>query len=83
MAVKTEFKSYRDELVSIIKDCGQELIDRAEEMVAKDARYIGDFNINISIPHPTVEPPMITWDTSTPCTAYTRRKYNYPMESDS
>lgn len=41
-------KKYRDELVQQIKDAGQELIDRAEFMVAPDLDLISNFDISIS-----------------------------------
>ena len=44
MAVK---KPYREELVQEIKDVGQELIDRADELVPKDLRLITGFSIRI------------------------------------
>jgi hypothetical protein len=56
---------YRDELVQIIKDMGQELINRAEEMVSEDAQFITDFNIMIAIPNPRDELPSITYSGST------------------
>lgn len=44
MAIK---KPYRKELVQEIKDVGQELIDRADELVPKDLRLITGFSIRI------------------------------------
>lgn len=44
MAIK---KPYREELVQEIKDVGQELIDRADELVPKDLRLITGFSIRI------------------------------------
>lgn len=41
-------KKYRDELVQQIKDAGQELIDRAEYIVAPDLDLISNFDISIS-----------------------------------
>ena len=40
-------KPYREELVQEIKDVGQELIDRADELVPKDLRLITGFSICI------------------------------------
>lgn len=40
-------KNYRDRLVDYIKDIGQELIDRAEQMVDEDTDYISNFSIHI------------------------------------
>lgn len=58
---------YRDELVEQIRLVGQELIDRAEEMVAPDMNMIADFSINIvfakSYDH--VPLPEISWSTMT------------------
>lgn len=55
---------YRDELVQVIKDIGQEIIDRAESMVGPDVDMIGDFGISIDIPQPMDGPPQLTWSTS-------------------
>lgn len=58
--------SYRDELVQRIKEAGQELIDRAENMVDKEVDYITDFDIYINL-HPEgdcVEIPTIQWNTT-------------------
>lgn len=41
-------KEYRGFLVEQIKAVGQELIDRAEQMVGPDLDLISDFNIYIS-----------------------------------
>lgn len=73
MSGSTPNGNYRDELVAIIKDIGQELIDRAEEMVAEDATFIKDFHIDIDIPNPRDEDPTITWQHSTLCTNYLNR----------
>lgn len=64
----TPDKKYRDQLVTLIKDVGQELIDRAEEMVSEDASFIKDFHISIDIPNPHESDPTITWSHSTLCT---------------
>lgn len=56
--------NYRAELVQIIKDMGQELIDRAESMVHEDCDMITNFNINIDIPQPVDGCPELTWSTS-------------------
>ena len=74
MSGSTPNGNYRDELVAIIKDIGQELIDRAEEMVAEDATFIKDFYIDIDIPNPRDEDPTITWHHSTLCTNYLNRR---------
>lgn len=46
MSVKIENK-YRDELVANIRAVGQELIDRADQMVSPDLDMISDFEIHI------------------------------------
>lgn len=38
-------KLHRDELVARIKDAGQELIDRAEQMVSENTDMISGFSI--------------------------------------
>lgn len=50
MAVPRNEASYRDKLVSKIKLAGQELIDRADSLVAEDLDMIGDFDIWVNIP---------------------------------
>lgn len=42
-------KSYRDELVARIKDAGQELIDRAEQMVSENTDLISSFSIYLRL----------------------------------
>jgi hypothetical protein len=42
-------KLYRDELVARIKDAGQELIDRAEQMVSENTDLISSFSIYLKI----------------------------------
>jgi hypothetical protein len=61
----THYDNYRDQLVQIIKDVGQEIIDRAESMVDKDVDLITNFNISVDIPQPVLEAPSITWSTQT------------------
>lgn len=73
MSGSTPNGNYRDELVAIIKDIGQELIDRAEEMVHEDATFIKDFHIDINIPNPRIEDSTITWHHSTLCTNFINR----------
>ena len=58
-------EKYRDILVKQIKDVGQELIERADEMVAVDLDAITDFNIHINLPPIMDEIPTIEWTTST------------------
>ena len=42
-------KLYRDELVARIKDAGQELIDRAEQMVSENTDLISGFSIYLRL----------------------------------
>lgn len=42
-------KLYRDELVARIKDAGQELIDRAEQMVSENTDLISSFSIHLRL----------------------------------
>lgn len=42
-------KPYREEVVQSIKDAGQELIDRAEDMVSPNADMITGYRIEIDI----------------------------------
>ena len=42
-------KLYRDELVARIKDAGQELIDRAEQMVSENTDLISSFSIYLRL----------------------------------
>lgn len=58
-------KKYRDILVDQIKSAGQQLIDRAEEMVSDKASYIKGCSINIDIPQPSDEPVSISWTLET------------------
>lgn len=45
MAIEVVKKPYREKLVQEIKEAGQELIDRADELVPKDLHLItGVFN---------------------------------------
>ena len=52
MAIKKVNENSRELLVKLIKDVGQDLIDRAEEMVPHGAEYMTDYSINISFPCP-------------------------------
>lgn len=54
---------YRDKLVAYIKDAGQDLIDRAEQMVGSDTDLISNFNISISFPQEYGSIPVIEWST--------------------
>lgn len=56
---------YRDILVNQIKSAGQQLIDRAEEMISENLSYITGFSINIDIPQPSDEPVSISWTVET------------------
>lgn len=42
-------QKYRDELVQLIRDAGQELIDRAEQMVSPGVDLITSFDIRIHV----------------------------------
>ena len=42
-------KLYRDELVARIKDAGQELIDRAEQIVSENTDLISGFSIYLRL----------------------------------
>lgn len=56
--------TYRDKLIQQIKEAGQELIDRAEDMVSENTDLISDFYINIHFlqgEHPPV--PEVSWTT--------------------
>ena len=66
MAIK---KPYREELVQEIKDVGQELIDRADELVPKDLRLITGFSIRIDFNQGDCVPiPEISYEYGTFCT---------------
>lgn len=47
MAIEVVKKPYREELVQEIKEVGQELIDRADELVPKDLQFVTGFSIHI------------------------------------
>ena len=55
--------TYREELVQRIKDVGQELIDRADEMISEDTELITSFYININNIDKPSELPTIDWTT--------------------
>ena len=59
-------KSMHDYLVDQIKAAGQEMINRAEEMVSGNPKLVTDFNINIHIPN-VDELPTISWTTEVIC----------------
>lgn len=66
--VKSEKTAYRDKLINMIKGAGEELINRAEEMVDERTVLITDFHIHIDFAQgdfPTV--PEISWTTSVAC----------------
>lgn len=54
---------YRDDLVQVIKDIGQEIIDRAESMVGPDVDMITEFSVYADIPQPMDGPPTLGWST--------------------
>lgn len=58
-------KKYRDILVEQIKSAGQQLIDRAEEMVSEKLAYVTGFSISIDIPQPADRPVSISWTAET------------------
>lgn len=58
-------KKYRDILVELIKSAGQQLIDRAEEMVSEKLAFVTGFTINVDIPQPADRPVSISWTTET------------------
>jgi hypothetical protein len=55
---------YREELVLRIKEAGQELIDRAEQMISKDTDAISDFSLYINLNQVDLLVPTIEWSTS-------------------
>lgn len=55
-------KLYRDELVARIKDAGQELIDRAEQMVSENTDLISSFSIYLRLDTENCIP-SIEWST--------------------
>lgn len=55
-------ENYRTHLVNQIKGVGQELIDRAEQMVSPDLDLISDFNISVSFDQEGI--PVIEFSTS-------------------
>lgn len=58
-------KKYRDILVEQIKSAGQQLIDRAEEMVSEKLTFVTGFTINVDIPQPADRPVSISWTAET------------------
>lgn len=62
MAIKNDIP-YRDKLVAYIKDAGQDLIDRAEQMVGSDTDLISNFSIHITFPQDLGSIPVIEWST--------------------
>lgn len=65
---------YREELIQSIKDAGQELINRAEDMVPRDMEGVFDFDISISFPSGEQIPlPEITWTNARYCTNTVKR----------
>ena len=74
MAIKAVKKPYREELVREIKEVGQELIDRADELVPKDLRLITGFSIHINFNQGDCVPiPDITYKYGTLCTISKKR----------
>ena len=60
-----QHKKYRDILVEQIKSAGQQLIDRAEEMVSEKLTFVTGFTINVDIPQPADRPVVISWTVET------------------
>lgn len=74
MAIKAVKKPYREELVREIKEVGQELIDRADELVPKDLHLITGFSIHINFNQGDCVPiPDITCEYGTLCTNSKKR----------
>lgn len=67
MAEESNAHVYAERLIQHIKDAGQELIDRAEEMVNKDTDMISDFNIYIRFDQEFNSIPEIEWTTNVIC----------------
>lgn len=72
MAVKSGVwkmgKEYREDLIKQIKEAGQELIDRAEDMISENTDCITNFTIYISFPQGDLAPcPEISWITDVTC----------------
>ncbi len=57
-------KLNREELVLRIKEAGQELIDRAEQMISKDTDAISDFSLYVNLNQVDLLVPTIEWSTS-------------------
>lgn len=74
MAIEVVKKPYREELVREIKEAGQELIDRADELVSKDLHLITGFSIRIDFNQGDCIPiPDITCEYGTFCTNTRKR----------
>lgn len=70
-------KPYREELIKEIKEVGQELIERAEEFVPEDLKFISGFSIRINFPQGECSPiPEISCEYETFCTNTLDRYYN-------
>lgn len=77
MAEEVKRSNYRDKLVRQIKEAGQELIDRAEQMVDENADAITGFSIHIDFPQgDCVGIPDISWTTDVLCKNSTSRYLN-------
>lgn len=55
-------RTYRDTLVQQVRDCGQELIDRADTMIGDGTTMITNFSITVIFEQGSV--PLITYTTS-------------------
>lgn len=67
-------KPYRNELIQEIKEAGKELIDRADEFIPADLKFISNFSIRIEFPQGDIAPiPEITCEFGTFCTETQKR----------
>lgn len=72
--------TYRDVLVNIIKDCGQDIIDRAEEMVSEKCKGIRGVTITIDIPADIHgEDPTISFTTDVVCKNYLKNRFDVEL----
>lgn len=68
MSIEVKKNTYREHLVEQIKAAGQELIDRAEEIISKDSKFVNDVDIDIHIPSKYAdETPTIKWHVEAVC----------------
>lgn len=68
MSIEVNKQTFHDYMMEQIKAAGQELINRAEEMISEDSKYVTDFKINIHIPGQNDgELPTVSWTTEVIC----------------